>query len=273
MCGRVVVIKQVEVIKKTFGIGNIDERMLATWATSYNAGPGSYLPVILDKDPHTLSAAVFGFTPSFSKNPMYLFNARAEGDGNSTNDPNYTGGKGIINKPAFRQAIRSQRCLIIASAFYEGPEKEKLSKPYLCYLRERRPFAFAGIWNEWTNKETAEIFNTCAIITTVANPLLRAIGHRRSPVILHRRDEKTWLGKTRTLANITSLLEPYPAEEMNAYPVDPKMKNPRAAGPELVKPIGERMIPEHEFRIEDRIKIEGMGRAKSNDPIPGMWSK
>jgi putative SOS response-associated peptidase YedK len=173
--------------------------------------------------------------------------------------------------PSFRYAIRSQRCLIIASAFYEGPEKEKLSKPYLCYLRERRPFAFAGIWNEWQNPQTGAITNTCAIITTVANQLLQKVGHHRSPVILHKRDERVWLGQNTSLAKVTALLEPHPTELMNAYPVAPTVKNPKASGKELLQPIGERLIDESDIRITEKWNNGGMMKNTTGDTTPGEW--
>ncbi|REK00429.1 MAG: SOS response-associated peptidase [Bacteroidetes bacterium] len=200
-------------------------------------------------------------TPFCAKKKMYLFNARAEGDGNKENDPAYTGGKGIISKPAFRKPIRSQRCLVIADAFIEGSINEGLSKPYVVYLRDRRPFALAGIWDTWTDKESGEIVNSFSLITTTANSLLQKIPHHRSPVILSERDEKKWLSAER-LEDVTELLESYPSELMNAYPVSPKIKNPRASGRELVEPVGERLEKEMSTEIHSYLSLQGMGSGK-----------
>lgn len=218
-------------------------------------------PVITSDKPKELQFFQFGLTPSWAKKKMYLFNARSEGDGNKENDPNYTGGKGIISKPSFRKPIRSQRCLIIADAFIEGSTKEGLDKPFVVYLKQRRPFALAGIFDRWTNHETGEIVESFAIITTTPNQLLQKIPHHRSPVILAERDEKRWL-MAEHLNEITGMLEPYPSEEMNAYPVSPRIKNPRNNGRDLIEPIGERLEPETEALIKTQIKLEGMGSSK-----------
>jgi len=260
MCGRYLLIQKVEVIEKRFNIKVADD---FEYRPSYNISPGSFAPVISSEDPRTLRLYQFGMTPFWAKKPMYLFNARVEGDFNQDNDPEYKGAKGIISKPAFRKAIRSQRCLVIADAFIEGTVREKLSKPFLVYLRNKeRPFAFAGIWDSWVNTETGEITRSFAIITTVANELMQKLPHHRSPVILSRKHEQAWLSNDLPLADVTRLLAPYPAELMNAYPIDPSIKNPRMDGPELIRPAGERIFPEYDIKKSRDISLQGMGTNK-----------
>ena len=171
------------------------------------------------------------------------------------------GGWESSNKPAFRYAIRNSRCLVIADAFYEGPEKEKLSKPYLVYLRERRPFAFAGIFSHWTHKETGEEWKTFAIITTVANELMQKLGHHRSPVILPEGMERRWISNL-ALSEVTPHLRPYDYRLMNAYPVSPEVKSVKNNSKELVQPTGERLFPEYNVKITNKLKLEGMGRKR-----------
>lgn len=72
----------------------------------------------------------FGFTPSWGEKKHFAINARAEGDRNKANDPNYNGGFGILQKPFYKSSIRHKRCLVIADAFIEGPKREKLKKPF-----------------------------------------------------------------------------------------------------------------------------------------------
>lgn len=259
MCGRYVVVSSVEVIEKRFQVKAPE--VVPSLFPNYNVGPGALAPVICSDKPTELQFIQFGLTPSWAKKKMYLFNARAEGDANKENDPGYTGGKGIINKPSFRKPIRSQRCLIIADAFIEGTTNEGLDKPYVVYLKGRRPFALAGIWDVWANPETGELSRSFAIITTVPNTLLQKIPHHRSPVILHERDERRWL-KAEHLNEITGMLEPYPAEEMNAYPISNRIKNPRSNGRDLMDPIGERLMPETETNIQQEIRLQGMGAGK-----------
>jgi len=257
MCGRYILIQKAEVLERRFGVSVPDTIHLVP---SYNISPGKYAPVITNDHPHEIQLFRFGMTPSWMTKPSLFINARAEGDQNTENNPNYTGSRGIITKPAFRRAIRSQRCLIPADAFIEGPEKEKLNKPYLVYLREKvRPFAFAGIWDRWTNPESGEMINSFAIITTVANELMQMIQHPRSPVILHRGDEKNWLSNSLPLSEVTRLLNPYPGGLMNAYPIAPTIKNPGADDPGLIHPAGQRLMPETIIKSSTQVRITGMG--------------
>jgi putative SOS response-associated peptidase YedK len=185
---------------------------------------------------------------------MMFINARAEGDHNPDNDPRYNGAKGIIQKPSFRKAIRSQRCLVLADAFIEGPFDRKLSEPYLVYLQgKNRPFAMAGIWDSWMDPESQRELFSFAIITTTANEVLQHIRHPRSPVILSQESEAAWLSTDTPLADVTDLLRPWPSEGMNAYPINPAIKHPGAQGLDLLQPIGERIMPEEALILRSSI--------------------
>jgi len=260
MCGRYIEVQKAEVIEKRF---NVSVPSDAGYSPSYNISPGQYAPVITDHQPDVLQVFQFGLTPFWSKKPMYLYNARSEGDKNKENDPAYTGAKEIVRKPAFRKPIRSRRCLVIADAFIEGPTEERLNKPYVVYLKnEQRPFAFAGIWDVRENTSSGELLETFSIITTVANELLQKIPHHRSPVILPREAERTWLNPKAPMDDILSLLKPYPAEQMNAYPISTHIKNPKNDGRELIEPVGERLMPETELRYKKDLRRQGMGNRK-----------
>ena len=166
MCGRYVLVSKVKAIEDRF---NVNFENKETFKPSFNLGIGQYAPIITDKDSKIIQFFRFGLSPFWSKKPMNLFNARSEGDNNKQNSPNYSGGKGIIIKPAFRKPIRSQRCLIIADAYIEGTTNEGLNKPHLVYIRKSHPFAFAGIWDTWHNQDSNEQINSFSIITTTAN--------------------------------------------------------------------------------------------------------
>lgn len=261
MCGRYVTITKIKEIEKRF---NVVAEDASQYQENTNVSTGQLAPVITNEDPKQLQFYQFGFTPFWAKKQFYVINARSEGDHNKEDDPAYCGAKGIVNKPMFRQSIRSKRCLVVADAFIEGPKKERLSKPYLVYQRNgERPFAFAGIWDEWVNKETGEIVKSFAIITSVSNSVTQAIEHHRSPVILPAEAEQLWLDQQLPLGEVTSLLEPYPGEELNAYPISVDIKNPMNNGLDLLKPIGERVIPEYEYVIYQDLKLEGMGHTQA----------
>lgn len=261
MCGRYVVISKISEIEAQFGV-----HAIGPYNPNYNIGPGSLAPVITNQDPDKLQFFQFGMTPFWAKKKLYFFNARAEGDHNKDNDPNFTGAMGIISKPAFRKAIRGQRCLVIADCFIEGTTDQKLDKPFVVHLNEgRRPFAFAGIWDEWADKETGEILKSFAIITTTPNSLLQKLPHHRSPVILSRTDEKRWLDNSLSLSEVTEMLHPFPSEEMNAYPISTDIKNPRHNNRDLLKPVGPAVASSKKLVVEQEIILEGMGfsRARS----------
>jgi putative SOS response-associated peptidase YedK len=261
MCGRYILIQKAEVLEKRFGVIVPDTIQLVP---SYNIAPGKPAPVITSDHPHEIQLFRFGITSSRMTKPGLFINACSEGDHTPNNNPPDNGAEGIISKPAFRKAIRNQRCLIPADAFIEGPEKEKLNKPFVVYLREKvRPFAFAGIWDCWKNPESGELIHSFAIITTVANELMQKIQCHRLPVILHRGDEKYWLSDNLPLSEVTRFLVPYPSGLMNAYPIAPTIKNPQADDPGLIHPAGQRLMPETIIRGNTEIRVTGKGRIEN----------
>jgi len=267
MCGRYVIISKVSEIEKRFNAKAHDPELLIP---RVNVGIGQMAPVIAFDKPHEIQFFKFGLTPSWAGKRTYFFNARAEGDLNQNDDPKYTGGAGILQKPAFRKCIRSQRCLVIADAFIEGPRKEKLSKPFVIYMRSgQRPFAMAGIWDEWVDKETGEIEKSFAIVTTAANDLLQRIGHHRGPVILNGEEEAAWLNPQTTLSEITEMLRPFDSERMNAYPISPEIKHPASEGIGLLAPIGQRIVPEYDYEIFSEVKLYGMGESPARERKAG----
>lgn len=260
MCGRYTIVTKIKEVEKRF---NVKAENTSAYQPNVNVSHGNMAPVITNAQPGQLQFFTFGFTPSWASKLMYIVNARAEGDGNKENDPKYSGGMGIISKPMFRQSIRTRRCLVPADCFIEGPKTERLSKPYVVYQRSgERPFAFAGIWDEWVDKTTGEVFNTYAIITTMSNSVTQAIGHHRSPVILTPEQERVWLSNDAELSEITALLQPFPGEYLNAYPIAPAIKKPSAEGMNLLQPIGQRVFKEYEYEIYNTLVVEGMGTSK-----------
>jgi len=256
MCGRYVQISRVEVVEKRFGVSVPQPEI---FPHNPNVAASERAPVISSDRPNEVQYFQFGLVPHWAQKPMCLLNARAEGDHNPENQPNYSGAKGILQKPSFRKAIRSQRCLVLADAFIEGPEDTKLSEPYLVYLRKQeRPFAFAGIWDEWQNPTTGEILRSFAIITAASNSVTQRIRHHRSPVILPRDAERDWLSLDTDLSDITDLLVPYPGEKLNAYPISTTIKNPRNKDVKMLLPVGERLFSEEEYQTKDDLRLEGM---------------
>lgn len=263
MCGRYIVVSKVKTIGQRFNVRveNVDPVQV-----QMNIGVGMQGFVITGEMPDNLQTMTFGLTPSWATKPMYLFNARSEGDHNKEDDMHYKGAAGIITKPAFRQAIRQRRCLVIADAFLEGSKEDGLSKPWLIYMRNKqRPFAMAGIWETWHNTSTNTTHHGYAIITAPSSDITAAIGHHRSPVILQKEQERTWLDPRTELSEITSMLHAVQSGLMNAYPVSALLKNAQGQDIELLQPIGETIVDESQIKIERHIHLFGMGESRSAD--------
>jgi putative SOS response-associated peptidase YedK len=261
MCGRYTLVSKLQKVEERFQVQTEEPEL---YQPQVNIGPGRVGAVVTSDAPTKLQFFTFGMTPFWAKKPMYLFNARSEGDCNKDDDVHYSGAKGIVEKPAFRKPIRSQRCLIPADCFFEGSKQEKFSKPFAIYHQHEQPFAFAGVWDEWANRETGEIVHSFAIITSVANSVTKAVGHHRSPVILPREAEVTWLNQNTSLDEVTELLEPYPGDQLNAYPVSTDIKNPRNESNELLRPVGGYIKPECEFELLQELGLDKRAKAPQN---------
>lgn len=271
MCGRYSIVSKLKVIEQEFQV-DISE-VLDRFNFNPNICPGDEALVITNTSPNKVQLFRFGFTPFWAKKKMYVINARSEGDHNKNNDPRYTGAKGIISKPMFRKSIRDKRCLVIADAFIEGTTKEKLNKPYLVYKKgKKRPFAMAGIWDEWIDKKTGEIVQGFAIITTAPTPLIQQIPHHRSPMVLSEEDEQKWLNNNVALNEITEILKPFDDNDFNAYPISTEIKSPKNKSIEILKPIGDRVRKEFDYIFYQDLELQGMGettarKRKQNDQL------
>jgi len=127
-----------------------------------------------------------------------MFNARAET---------------IADKPSFRSAFKKRRCLIIADGFYEWVQQEKRKQPFHISLKSGAPFGFAGLYEIWISPDNKTI-NTCTIITTEPNELIKPI-HDRMPVIIPKDKEAIWIDPViQDKEALISMLSPYPADEM-----------------------------------------------------------
>jgi putative SOS response-associated peptidase YedK len=137
-------------------------------------------------------------------------------------------GETVAEKPAFRRALRSQRCLVIADGFYEWQKQGRVKQPYFVHLKNNGPLAFAGLWESWQpDSHSHERLETCTIITTQANELMREI-HDRMPVILDPDEYSLWLDpQIVDPVRLTPLVDPYPSEPLVADPVSTYVNSPR----------------------------------------------
>jgi putative SOS response-associated peptidase YedK len=166
----------------------------------------------------------WGLIPSWAKDPAIgsrMINARAET---------------VATKPSFEAAFRHRRCLIPADGFYEWKKAGSRKQPYYIGRGDGEVFAFAGLWERWSD-EGHEPIETFAIITTRPNEILEPI-HDRMPVILPVEHYDEWLDPdNRNTETLRALLEPFPAAEMSARPVTTYVNSPHNEGPECVHPL------------------------------------
>jgi putative SOS response-associated peptidase YedK len=213
-------------------------------SVSYAVEVGDKSYIITSENPHELQVIKFGMTPYWAKTRMNLINARSEGDKNRNDDPYYNGAKSIFLKAAFKKPIQSQRCMVIADAYFEWSADKK---PYLIYLQNKeRPFAFAGMYDRWKNPESGEMLVSFAIITTTANSLLQSIGLKRMPVILSKSNETDWIKSTHHLSELLAMMNQFPSEKMNAYPVSEMVNTSGINEACLVSPVGEKLQSEEQ---------------------------
>ena len=218
MCGRYLITTPVEAIRRIFGV-----RQSPNLGPRYNVAPTQSVPIVRRGEAgRELVTVRWGLVPFWAKDLKIghkLINARAET---------------VADKPAFRDAFKRRRCLVIADGFYEWRRIDGGKQPYLIRVAGGRPFAFAGLWDHWTDKQSGERVESCTIIVTAANALVAPI-HDRMPVILAPADYDRWLDPS--AADGAALLPAFPAGEMEAFAVSPRVGNVRNDDPGLIEPV------------------------------------
>lgn len=181
----------------------------------FNIAPTQPVLALANDGRNTADYFTWGLIPSWAKDPEIgsrLINARAETLG---------------EKPSFRGGYKYKRCLIFADGFYEWKAQAgaKTKIPHFIRLTSGKPFAFAGLWDEWHSPDGSQI-KSCTIITTEPNELMSTL-HNRMPVILPNNAYAQWLDASpRKPEELQGLLVPYPSAAMTAYPVSTLVNSP-----------------------------------------------
>jgi putative SOS response-associated peptidase YedK len=220
MCGRYVRRSEKQRIAEHFAVHGPS---LPEFGPSYNIAPQTYQPVIrLNRDTGEREIILmrWGLVPYWSRDArigLRTINAKAET---------------ITRAPAFREAIKYRRCLVPADAFYEWVKTNAKSKqPFAIVLKSGEPYALAGLWEKWKDREAAADLLTFTVITTDPNELVQPM-HDRMPVIIPERDYDRWLRADPERPPI-DLLRPYDAELMTAFKVDTAVGNVKNDSPAL----------------------------------------
>jgi putative SOS response-associated peptidase YedK len=211
MCGRYRLSRRKQIVEEHFDSISGEE----DWSPRYNIAPTQPIPVIRQnsKEPvRELSLMRWGLIPSWAKDSSLaasMINARSET---------------ASSKPAFRDALKSRRCLIPADAFYEWQGTGKAKQPYCFEVSEGALFAFAGIWDRWKDSG-GKWRETCSILTTAPNAVTSAV-HDRMPVILDPDCYDLWLDPgMKDMGAARDLLKPYDARLMRSYPVSSRVNS------------------------------------------------
>lgn len=218
MCGRFVREVPISEVAKAYGVVPPPFEM----SPGYNIVPTNNVAIIVDDGNRRLIRCTWGFISSWAREASTgyrLVNVRAET---------------VAEKPVFEKAFKEQRCLVVASGFYEWRKEGAVKVPVYAHLKTRALFSFAGLYNYWTSPE-GESMCTCAIITVEANDLLREV-HDRMPAVLHKRNEAMWIRQDADAGELQGLLKSYPSEEMEFYKVSDAVNSPRTDRPENILP-------------------------------------
>ena len=173
------------------------------------------LPVICSDSPSGIKLLKWGLIPSWTKSiddanviRYKTFNARSES---------------IDQKPSFSSSFRSKRCIVPVKGFFEWQHLGNEKIPWYIYSSGNEIISFAGIYDDWIEDRTGEVYSTFSIVTTEANELMAKIHNsgKRMPVILNKTSEAKWIDLSTSEDDAHGLLKPCPSEILKAHTISP----------------------------------------------------
>ena len=220
MCGRYTLTSAPEAIRALFRYED-----QPNFPPRYNVAPTQPIAIVrLVEGKRQFALVRWGLLPSWVKDPKtfsLLINAR---------------GESVIEKPAFRAAMKRRRCLIPADGFYEWQKAGERKRPFFVRAKAGGPLAFAGLWETWTGPNGEEI-DTAAIVTTRANRMLGPI-HERMPVIVPPEAFDLWLDTAKVDATTAAaLIAPAPENLLEAYEISTAVNRVANDDARLIEPV------------------------------------
>jgi putative SOS response-associated peptidase YedK len=222
MCGRISTAGiSADILKANFDIDSV-----FPFTLSYNVAPTLQIPAIIEQNNiRKLEAFRWGLIPHWARDKNIMataFNARAET---------------LTQKPLFRDSIKSKRCLVLATGFYEWQKRAGKKQPYYIYRSDKRPLAFAGLWDIWEDNITGEAIESCTIITIPATHQMTQI-HERMPAVLESEIFDTWLDPEFNETEVLQDILIAPKEDvLEMYPVSSYVSNSRNDGEECIERV------------------------------------
>lgn len=237
MCGRYTLTASPEAIRNFFRYAE-----QPNFPPRYNIAPTQPIAVVrLINRQRQFALMRWGLLPSWVKDPKafsLIVNAR---------------GEGVLDKPAFRAAMKRRRCLIPADGFYEWKAGGSRKQPYYIHAKSGEPLAFAGLWETWTGPNGEEL-DTVAIVTTDAN---RTVGplHDRMPVIVPPEAFDLWLDSDNVDATTAaSLIMPAPDSLLEVWPVSTDVNRVANDNAHLIEQVAESVEPEQKAAVARKPK-------------------
>jgi putative SOS response-associated peptidase YedK len=229
VCGRYELHSNPAAIALAFGLAHVPPLH-----PRYNVAPMQEVPIVRvsASGARELVAVRWGLVPRWAKDPAIgskMINAR---------------GETVATKPSFRTAFRRHRCLVPANGFYEWmPTADGRKQPVLIAMKDGSVFAFAGLYERWLTGD-GEPLDSCTILTTDANDLLRAV-HDRMPVIVAPDQYARWLDPAQD--GPQALVAPYASDAMTWWPVSSRVNSVRHDDASLIARLHEAdpLLPLH----------------------------
>ena len=226
MCGRYAITSAPEAIRRLFGYPE-----QPNFPPRYNVAPTQPVPIVrIHEGKRQFAPVRWGLIPSWVKDPRsfsLLINAR---------------GESVIDKPAYRNAMRRRRCLFPADGFYEWKSEVGRKRAFCIRARNAVPVAFAGLWETWIGPNGEELDTAC-IVTTTANRLLAPI-HDRMPVVIAPEAFDLWLDCDRVdAATAGALIAPAPEHLFEVYEISTAVNRTANDTPALIEPLRSQPLP------------------------------
>jgi putative SOS response-associated peptidase YedK len=228
MCARYTLTKSEKQLLEAYNV-----KLEMPFEPNFNLAPTQNGLVITADEPEIAQPMHFGLVPHWAKDIKLNFstlNARSE--------------EAATNRTWAPLLQHHKTCLVLADSFYEWDKKSGKSIPYRLVLKDRELFAFAGLWSQWKDKFSGEVYRSFTIMTTVANETVGKVHDPkfRMPVILDKFQEPFWLSKNISVPDLLTLCDPYPDESMSAYQVSTSVNSTvinkaHNNHPELILPL------------------------------------
>ncbi len=212
MCGRATNEQEARRIAERMGADISDSEL---WTPSYNIAPTQPIPVVGLRDGRrALRVMRWGLVPRWSRDAKIAaqcINARAET---------------VAERPAFREAFKKRRCLVVVTGWYEWKAEGGAKVPHWFHGARGELLALAGLWDAWKDPSTGQELRTCSIVTCAPNAIAGAV-HDRMPVVLDEAGAVRWIAPDTEVSSLRYLLRACPDDALDVWPVDGRVGSPR----------------------------------------------